>query len=113
MESLARHALSSRQEKYLEQARRLLVGDLPTAAGSQASSGGAAAAAAAATAAGAAGSADAHPQHPQHQEASAGGAAAGGASWETVTAGAPLVVDQEYYSRLAAGELQVGPGGGA
>ncbi|KAG2440845.1 hypothetical protein HXX76_003699 [Chlamydomonas incerta] len=105
VESLARHALSSRQEKYLEQARRLLVGDLPQppAVAASGHEGGDAAAAAAAAAA----STDPHAHAPPG--ASGGGAAAGaagGASWETVTAGQPLALDQEYYGRLAAGELQ-------
>ncbi|KAG2425913.1 hypothetical protein HYH02_014912 [Chlamydomonas schloesseri] len=116
VESLARHALSSRQEKYLEQARRLLVGDLPAQQLQQQPTQQGAAAAEGASSGGAAGT-DPHSQlpHSHHTaEASAGGAAAsgagatagGGASWETVTAGASLVLDQEYYSRLAAGELQ-------
>ncbi len=62
MESLARHALSNRQEKYLERARQLLLGQ---------------------------------------------GQGAGPGGWETVEAGAPLAVDEDYLRRLAEGQLPV------
>ncbi|GIM16592.1 hypothetical protein Vretimale_19218, partial [Volvox reticuliferus] len=70
VETLARHALSSRQEKYLERARQLLV------EGSSA----------------------------QHAAPGGGGGASSG--WDTVVAGQAVQVDEEYYRRLVAGELQ-------
>ncbi|KAG2497821.1 hypothetical protein HYH03_004091 [Edaphochlamys debaryana] len=77
VESLARHALSNRQEKYLEQARQLLLGH---GAG----------------------------HVPGFQGAGHGSVHAGAEApgWETVAAGQALQVDEEYYRRLAAGELQ-------
>ncbi|GLC72450.1 hypothetical protein PLESTF_001249000 [Pleodorina starrii] len=77
VESLARHSLSNRLEKHLDRARQLLLGGA-----------GAGAAVGAAVGAGAGG----------------GGGADG--CWETVVAGQEVVVDEEYYRRLAAGELQ-------
>ncbi|GLC36007.1 hypothetical protein PLESTB_000528700 [Pleodorina starrii] len=74
VESLARHALSSRQEKYLDKARQLLLGGAGAGAGA----------------------------------AVGAGAGGGGADrcWETVVAGQDVPVDEEYFRRLAAGELQ-------
>ncbi|GLI68564.1 hypothetical protein VaNZ11_013030 [Volvox africanus] len=74
VETLARHALSSRQEKYLERARQLLVEG----------SGG------------------------PHAAPGGGGSGGDGAGsvWETVVAGQALQVDEEYYRRLVAGEMQ-------
>ncbi|KXZ56202.1 hypothetical protein GPECTOR_1g175 [Gonium pectorale] len=72
VEQLARHALSSRQEKYLERARQLLLGH----------------------------------GHAHAQGQADAAAADAGPGWDTVTVGAPLAVDSEYYRRLSAGELQ-------
>jgi hypothetical protein len=85
VESLARHALSSRQEKYLERARRLLVAG-PAGPG------------------------------PGSQPAGGGGGGGGGGEWETVDVGQAVPLDEPYFRRLAAGEVQVrrrtGRGGG-
>lgn len=90
VESLVRHALASRQEHYLERARAALLGTTHITA---ATSSGSARDSTAATG------------------DSGGGSQQGGLhtaeAWQSVTAGGPVVLDTEYYERLANGALQV------